>query len=63
MYHLNTFYFHKNEGGSEFVGGRCIKKAIKKCHEINKFSILTSPKTSLQNAIHLEVFLLSLLTM
>ena len=41
MYHLNTFYIHKNEGGSEFVGGRCVKKAIKKCHEINKFSILT----------------------
>ena len=31
MYHLNTFHFDRNEGGSERAGGWGIQKTIKKC--------------------------------
>ena len=43
MSHVNTFHLHRNQGGSEWDGGGQIQKSIKKCHEINKISTLTSP--------------------
>ena len=62
MYHLNTFHLQQNEGSSEWVGGRCIQRTIKKCHEINKVSTLTSHKNSLQNTMKVEFFFLRSLT-
>ena len=62
MYHLNTFHLEQNEGGSEWAGGGCIQKTIKKSHEINIISSLTSNKNSLKKAIKLGFFLLSSLT-
>ena len=62
MHHLNTFHLHKNGGGNEWAGGGHIQKTIKKCHEINKISTLTSPKNSSENAIKVGIFLTSSLT-
>ena len=45
-------------GGS----GGCIQKTIKKCHEFNKISTLTSNKNSLKKAMKLGFFSLSYLT-
>ena len=39
-----------------------IQKPINKCHEIHKIPTLTSPKSSLENAIKAGMFLLSSLT-
>ena len=44
-------------GGGEY--GRCIKKAMKKCHEINIISALTRPKNSFKNAMNVGFFFLS----
>ena len=62
MYHLNNFYLHQNEGGSELGGGRSIKKTIKRRHEVNIISALTGPNNSLKKSMKLGVFLLSSLT-
>ena len=62
MSHVNTFHLHRNQGGSEWDGGGQIQKSIKKCHEINKISTLTSPSNSLQNAMNFGIFLLLSLT-
>ena len=62
MYHLNTFHLEQNEGGSEWAGGGCIQKTIKKSHEINIISSLTSNKNSLKKAMKIGVFLQSYLT-
>ena len=48
MYHLNTFYLHPNEGGSELAAGRGIQKTIKILYEINIISALTRPNNSLK---------------
>ena len=49
--------------GWEWMGGwGCIQKTIKKFHEINIISSLTSNKNSLKKAIKLGFFLLSSLT-
>ena len=62
MYHLNTFHLQQNEGGSEWAGGECIQKTIKKSHEINIISSLASNKNSLKKAMKIGVFLQSYLT-
>ena len=62
MYHLNTFNLQQNEGGSDLTGGRAIKKAIKKCHEINIISALTRLNNSLKKAMNVGFFLFSSLT-
>ena len=67
MYHLNTFQLQENEGDNQGAGGQrgagksggCIQKAMKKCHEINIISTLTSDKNSLKNAMNVGFFLLS----
>ena len=48
MYHLNTFYLHPNEGGSELAAGRGIQKTIEILYEINIISALTRPNNSLK---------------
>ena len=53
---------HKGDGGKgglEGGSGECIQKAIKKCHEINIISNLTSNKNSLKTAMNVGIFLLS----
>ena len=57
MYQLDTFHLHKNEGASEWVGGWCIQKTIKKCHQVNQISTSTSLNNSLLNAINFGIFL------
>ena len=56
MYHLNTSHLHKNGAGSEWAGERGIQKTIKRCHEINIISTLTSNKNSLKNATNVGFF-------
>ena len=48
----------KGRGGEAGRGGSggCIHKAMKKCHEINIISTLTSNKNSLKNAMKLRFF-------
>ena len=59
MYHLSSFHWQENEGGSELAAGRGIQKTVKICHEINKISALTPPYNSLKKAMNVGVFLLS----
>ena len=60
--HVNTFHLYKNRHGNVWAGGRWTQKTIKKCHEINKFSTLTSPKNTLQSVVKVGTLLLSSLT-
>ena len=62
LYHLNTFNIPNNEGVNEWVGGGCNRKNTRKCHEIKRILILTSAKTSSENAKEMEIFSLSSIT-
>ena len=46
MYHLNTFYLHKNGRGNVWADGGHIQKTRKKCHEIHSLHFNITQKQS-----------------
>ena len=56
MYHLNTFCLPKNKVVNKWVGKWHIQRNIKKCHENNNTSTLTSLNNTSQNVMNVEIF-------